>query len=77
MPEYIYEIEEDQSDESEIFIGWIRRHSKQLIRCKDCEYAIEEYDDGECYCDNKVNGMIYIGNDWNHFCSWAKRKEEC
>lgn len=47
-----------------------------LIRCKDCEYAVEEYNDGECYCDNKVNGMIYIGEDWNHFCSWAKRREE-
>lgn len=57
------------------------KHGKEVefakvIRCKDCEYAVEEYDDGECYCDNKVNGMIYIGNDWNHFCSWAKRREE-
>lgn len=48
----------------------------ELIRCKDCKYAVDEYDDGECYCDNKVNGMVYIGKDWNHYCSWAERKEE-
>ena len=44
----------------------------QLIRCKDCKYSTDEYGDGDCYCDLS---MIYIGKDWNHFCSWAERKD--
>ena len=49
---------------------------KELVRCKDCIYAVDEYDDGECYCFNKKNHGVYVGADWNHFCSWAERKEE-
>ena len=44
-----------------------------VIRCKDCKYSTDEYGDGDCYCDLSVK---YIGKDWNHFCSWAERKEE-
>lgn len=44
-----------------------------VVRCKDCKYSKDEYGDGDCYCDLSV---IYIGKDWNHFCSWAERKEE-
>lgn len=47
--------------------------SVPVIRCKDCKYSTDEYGDGDCYCDLSV---IYIGKDWNHFCSWAARKEE-
>lgn len=48
----------------------------ELIRCKDCEYAVNEYGDGECYCDSKNTEFLYIGKDWNHYCGWAKRKEK-
>lgn len=77
MTEYIYEIEEDQSDESEIFIGWIRRHSKQLIRCKDCKY----YRDGDCWHEWNNDGRIYYQSVINEpnpddYCSKAERKEE-
>ena len=44
-----------------------------VIRCKDCKYSSDDYGDGDCYCDLSVK---YIGKDWNHFCSWAERKEE-
>lgn len=86
MPEYIIEIEEDQSDESEIFIGWIRRHSKQLIRCKDCKHRPKqigegtqgfnlEFPDWECPCqceDGLYNWMPK--DDW--YCGNGERKEE-
>lgn len=47
-----------------------------VIRCKDCIYAIDEYGDNECYCRNRLNGtyLMYI-KDWDHYCSWAERKE--
>lgn len=45
-----------------------------VVRCKDCKYSVDEYDDGECYCDYE-NDLRYI-KDWNHHCSWAERKEE-
>ncbi len=69
MPEYIIEIEEDQSDESEVFIGWIRRHSKQLIRCKDCKHWYGKYH----FCE-----IIDDSRDWDayDYCSIAERKEE-
>ena len=43
-----------------------------VIRCKDCKYSSDDYGDGDCYCDLSVK---YIGKDWNHFCSWAERKD--
>ena len=63
MAEYIYEIEDYEDDESEVFIGWIRHNFPQLIRCKDCEVA------SRC--------LMYRSNkDSYGFCKWAERKEE-
>lgn len=53
--------------------AWHLVPHEELIRCKDCKYSTDEYGDGDCYCD--LSG-IYIGKDWNHFCSWAERKKE-
>lgn len=76
MSEYIYEIEEDQTDESEIFIGWIRRHSKRLIRCKDCIH----WHDGYCMSpDVYVADQEYMTGDLRteatHYCGYAEREE--
>ena len=51
--------------------------SAQIIRCKDCKFSVDEYGDNECYCRNRLNGtyLMYI-KDWDHYCSWAERKEE-
>lgn len=65
MPEYIYEIEENQSDESEIFIGWIRTHSERLIRCKDCVY----FSGDGFYCEYD---LLVQSHD---YCSMGKRIE--
>lgn len=45
-----------------------------VVRCKDCKYSVDEYADGECYC-NYENDLRYI-KDWDHYCAWAERKEE-
>ena len=45
-----------------------------VVRCKDCKHSVDEYDDGECYCDYEKD-LRYI-KDWDHYCSWAERKEE-
>lgn len=73
MKEYIVPVNNTDRNDDEIFVGFIRKR-EELIRCKDCEYAVDEYDDGDCYCDNKREMLRYIG-DWNHYCGWAKRKD--
>lgn len=47
----------------------------ELIRCRYCKFAIDEYGDGDCYCRTKHEMLRYIG-DWNHYCGWAERKEK-
>lgn len=46
--------------------------ASRLIRCKDCKYSVDEYDDGECYC-NYTKCLQYV-KDWNHYCAWAEPK---
>lgn len=55
----------------------MRRYEEleELIRCKDCKYSVDEYDDGDCYCDYNRN-LNYIGKNWNHYCGWAERGTE-
>lgn len=71
MKEYIVPVDEDDADFDEMFIGNIR-DEKELIRCKDCKYSVDEYDDGECYC-NYTKCLQYV-KDWNHYCAWAEQK---
>ena len=47
---------------------------EHVTRCKDCEYGVDEYNDGDCYCDHDGD-LRYIGKNWNHYCGWSKRKE--
>lgn len=47
--------------------------AEPVIRCKDCIYSVDEYDDGECYCEYEV--LTYI-KDWNHYCGHAKRNRQ-
>ena len=72
--EYIVPIGEEAKEFDEIFIGVLRKH-KELIRCKDCKYSVDEYGDGDCYCDYDRN-LSYIGKNWNHYCGFAERREE-
>ena len=69
MAEYIYEIESDEANESEIFVGWIRNHSKELIRCKDCKWNRET-----AWVNCPITEMF--GRTTDNYCSRAERKEE-
>lgn len=69
MKEYIGR---DLFDEDGNVVG--REYSGELIRCKDCKYAVDEYNDGECYCD--YNRELRYIKDWNHYCGWAEREKE-
>ena len=71
MKEFIYRIEDNESDISKVFIGWIRKEGYELIRCKNClrSTCIEEDDDWwECEHDHRVN-------HGDGFCNWAERKD--
>lgn len=47
-----------------------------VVRCKDCRYSDDYYNDGSCCCKHPERGMRYIGTDWNWFCADGERKEE-
>ena len=70
MKEYIGR---DLFDEAGNVVG--REYSGELIRCKDCKYSVDEYGDGDCYCDYNRN-LNYIGKNWNHYCGYAERRIE-
>ena len=86
MKEYIFEIEEEEIDEAEVFVGWIRKHSRELIRCKDCKNwctgdglfpTIDGVQFHACW------ELIGIGVKDSealvpefHYCSWAERRTE-
>ncbi len=67
IAEYIVPVEKKGNDYMFDFIN-----AKPLIRCKDCKYSVDEYDDGECYC-NYTKCLQYV-KDWNHYCAWAEQK---
>lgn len=69
MPEYIYEIEE-VSDEAETFIGWIRRHSTELIRCRDCKHSKPWYGDRrKCFLWSETGASVFDDG----FCNYGEK----
>ena len=44
----------------------------QIIRCKDCQYSVDEYHDGYCYCKRPDCQLTWI-NDWDFYCKAGKR----
>ena len=76
MKEYIFGIEEEEIDEAEVFYGWIRKHSPELIRCKDCKFSMSGIDKHEeRYILCQLHERSYRVTD-DGFCSWAEREEE-
>lgn len=45
----------------------------EIIRCKDCRYSVDEYDDGDCYCKRSCS---WHGANWDFYCAAAERREE-
>ena len=71
MKEYIFEIEEEEIDEAEVFYGWIRKHSRELIRCKDCKHYADECCDR--YADETL-GYVHSTQEYG-YCWVAERKD--
>lgn len=47
-----------------------------VVRCKDCRYSDDYYNDGSCYCKHPEHEMRYIGKNWNWYCADGERKEK-
>ena len=82
MKEYIFEIEEEEIDEAEVFYGWIRNHSRELIRCRDCIYwkrycRVVDGVTSNHVCGRKreLDGLMHRSKA-DDFCSWAERRND-
>ena len=58
-------------------IANILRHTKtidavEVVRCKDCKYSVDYYQDGSCYCRRPSKPMELIENGFNWFCADGK-----
>lgn len=86
MKEYIFAVHEKTHDAIGLSVGQIRRHSKELIRCKDCRHRPTEIEeDGEtyiefpegsrcpCHCEDQYYNWI-PEDDW--FCGNGERSKE-
>lgn len=74
VKKYIVEIEDDEGDFEEIFVGYIRKQ-KELITCEHCIHF------GGYYCHNKKWGDgwgSYPAPDksYDGFCDWAEKESE-
>lgn len=47
----------------------------EIVRCRDCKYSIDFYDDGECYCRRPNRELDWTG-DWNFYCGAAERRTD-
>ena len=46
-----------------------------IIRCRDCKYSIDEYNDGDCYCKRPSRELVWIGKSWDFFCKAGDKRE--
>lgn len=46
-----------------------------IIRCRDCKYSIDEYNDGDCYCKRPSRELVWIGKSWDFFCKAGAKRE--
>lgn len=48
----------------------------EVVRCKDCKYSVDYYNDGECYCRRPGREMQWISKKWDFFCKAGRRSDE-
>ena len=46
-----------------------------IIRCRDCKYSIDVYNDGDCYCKRPSRELVWIGKSWDFFCKAGDKRE--
>ena len=67
MKEYIVRIKDSEKDFDEMFVGYIRNCSAEVVRCKDCRWFAGE----GMYCTNNIL------TQFDHFfCYYGERKED-
>lgn len=67
MKEYIVRIKDSEKDFDEMFVGYIRNSSAEVVRCKDCRWFAGE----GMYCTNNIL------TQFDHFfCYYGERKED-
>ena len=72
MKEYIFVVNEKTPDAIGLSVGQIRRHSKELITCKDCKYSkFVDWGMNDCTHPQGLKGIAYS----NSYCDRAERKE--
>lgn len=47
----------------------------EIIRCKNCKYGKDEYNDGDCYCRRPHRALVWVGN-WEFYCAAAERRTD-
>lgn len=48
----------------------------EVVRCKDCKFSIDFYQDGSCYCRLPEKELYYKGESWNGYCEKGERRGE-
>lgn len=48
----------------------------QVVRCKECKWSIDIYNDGDCYCKRPNKETDWHGTDWDWFCKDGERRED-
>ena len=48
----------------------------EIVRCKDCKYAIDYYGDGDIYCKRPFQMLDYHDNNPDWFCAAGERKDD-
>ena len=46
----------------------------EVVRCKDCKYSVDFYNDGECYCQRPEREMQWISRRWDFFCAAGRKR---
>lgn len=48
----------------------------EVVRCKNCKYSVDYYNDGDCYCRRPGREMQWNGKKWDFFCKAGRRSDE-
>ncbi len=75
MKEFIFGIEEENSDYAEVFYGWIRNHSPELIRCRDCKNFRKAEDHAYRYRDSCDDPHGLVRPVPEGFCNYGEEKD--
>ena len=75
MREYIVPIYDGSPNHDEIFVGYIRDHATQIVRCGECKHYIYDGDRWVCkVLSNYYEPIVDLEEDG--FCSRGERRTD-